>query len=83
MEFNDIDINEIAFKKRRKKTDYKELYDRMFALEVGSAFEVVLNSNDEARDLNCSVLQMLKRKGLKDNYIRCHKKNKFYCGRIK
>lgn len=83
MEFRDINVNEIILNKRRKRTTYSDVYERIFALDIGDAFEVTLDNNDAARDLNCAVMQKLKRDGVNDNYLRSYKKNKFYCGRIR
>ena len=83
MEFRDININEIILNKRRKRINYNDVYERIFALNIGGAFEITLDNSDEARTLNCAVMQKLRREGVSDNYLRSYKKNKFYCGRIK
>lgn len=83
MEFRDININEVIFNKRRGRIDYSDVYEHIFALNIGDAFEVTLDNNHAARALYSAVYQKFKREGVSDNYLKSFKKNKFYCGRIK
>lgn len=81
-EFKDISIGDIELK-ARPRSKYKELYDKIFSLKVGQAFEVDAGSMERANNMRSMVSATLKRKGLSDRYIASNRLNKFYCGRVK
>ena len=81
-EFKDISIGDIELKTRPKSV-YKELYDKIFGLKVGQAFEVDAGTRKQASNIRNAVSTVLKKKGLSDRYIASNRLNKFYCGRIK
>ena len=81
-EFKDISISDIE-SKASSRSEYSELYDKIFSLEVGRAFEVETESRKRANNMRTMVSARLKSKGLSDKYIVCIRLNKFYCGRIK
>lgn len=81
-EFKDISIGDIELK-TRPRSEYKELYDKIFGLKVGQAFEVDAGSMKRANNMRSMVSTTLKKKGLSDRYIASNRLNKFYCGRVK
>ena len=64
-DFKDISIGDIELK-TRPRSAYKELYDKIFDLRVGQAFEIDAGTAQRANNIRSSVSSMLKKKGLSD-----------------
>lgn len=80
-EIKDIDLSEIELSKRTGR--YSEIYEKIFSLKVGKAFEIKTDTAREAANIRNTVSSVLKKKGLSDKYIASNRGNLFVCGRTK
>ncbi len=81
-DFKDIKIEDIPISDR-STLRYKELYDRIFSLRVGEAFEVKTSEAKDADNIRKSVVKKLRDKKVESKYVATKRGNVFYCGRVK
>ena len=82
-EIKEKKISEFEGFERRTRSQYQELYKKIFDLKVGMGLEVETESPKQGDNVRNAINGMLRSQGLKEKYFASNRLSKVYIGRIK